>query len=276
MAAVEYSLFRASFIKSSQPSLFLDISPRDLFLRAIEERPSGEARRGHIWHIGNLQRFSDTAGYFAIGRTTKSTIEKFDTQSRNFSEEELETSPYTHCVFDAAIGIIGIARKSSLSPTVRGIATRIQELLLGTDIIRSSHATVEIKPIPNPEDFLLAIETAYRVSRFGATFRGPNPFDADEYFQKPLSIYLAEAHGEKGNAEIKGQDLDRGVLISVSRSTAATGNEAAATVTRDKGERSIRVHLRGDAVKRAYDEEEHDPRQVLEDLIALYHEVRKR
>ncbi|WAK02483.1 hypothetical protein [Methylobacter sp. YRD-M1] len=115
MASIEYSLFRAKFIKPLQTSLLhTDLTPRDIFLRALEERTSGELRKGYIWHIGNIQYFSETKGYFAVGRTTNSTIEKFDESTGNFVEEELEKSPYTHCVFDASIGVIGIAKKASV------------------------------------------------------------------------------------------------------------------------------------------------------------------
>jgi hypothetical protein len=132
---------------------------------------------------------------------------------------------------------------------------------------------VNVAPIPDPNDFVSILESAYRVSRFTATFRGPNPFDADEHFQKPLSVYLAQANGTKGKAQIQGDDLNRGVLQSVARSTAATGNEASATIKRERGQRSTVVHLRGDAAKRRYDEDE-KPQAVLEDLQKLYRRVR--
>src|SRR5579859_32062 len=194
MASIEYSLFRANFIRGHQQHLFkLDLSPREIFLRALEERPSAQGRRGYTWHIGNITFVSDDSGYFAIGRTTKSTIEKFDEQSGDFLEEELETSPYTYCVFNAQLGIVGIAHKVSLAPTVGGIASSLQRLLERAEVIEEYYVSVEIDPIPDPEDFLRAIESAYRVFRFSATFHGPNPFDADELFQKPLSVYLAEA-----------------------------------------------------------------------------------
>jgi hypothetical protein len=275
MASIEYSLFRASFIKSSQQSLFhSDLSPRDIFLRALQERPSTVARKGYVWHIGNLELFSETSGYFAVGRTTKSTIEKFDPDSGDFVEEELETSPYTHCVFSADLGIIGIALKVSLAPTVKGIANRIKELLATSLTVRATLTSVEIAPIPDPEGFLRALDSAYRVYRFAATFHGPNPFDADEFFQKPLSVYLAAANGEKGKAQIKGDDLNRDVLQSVTRSTAATGNEASATIAREKGQKATTLHLRGDAVKQRFEEED-KPEAVLRDLEELYRRVRK-
>jgi hypothetical protein len=118
-------------------------------------------------------------------------------------EEELEESPYTHCVFDARIGFIGIAKKSSLSQTTNGIAAQIEKLLSMTRAIRENDISVEIPPIPDPEGFLRALMSAYRVSRFFATFRGPNPFDADEHFQKPLSVYLSAANGEKAKRKYK-------------------------------------------------------------------------
>jgi hypothetical protein len=275
MASIEYSLFRAKFVRSNQRSLFYaDSSPSQLFLLAIEEKPSAELREGYRWHIGNVRLFSENTGYFAIGRTTKSSIEKFDPTSGNFLDEELETSPYTHCVFNAEIGILGIAHKSSLAPTVKGIAARVQQLLLRSKVVRASRVSVEIVPIPDPENFLLALDSAYRVPRFAATFHGPNPFDADELFQKPLSVYLKSAHGKKGRAQIEGEDLNREVLQSVTRSTAATGNDASATIQKSKSQKPVRIHLQGDAVKRRYTEEEHTPQAVLEDLEKLYVRVR--
>ncbi|MDD2659670.1 MAG: hypothetical protein PHY54_08325 [Methylococcales bacterium] len=275
MASIEYSLFRAKFIKPRQTSLLhTDLTPQDLFLQALIERPSGELRKGYIWHIGNIQYFSQTTGYFAVGRTTNSTIEKFDDSTGDFVKEELEESPYTHCVFDARIGFIGIARRASLAPTAKGIATSIEKLLSMSRVISENDISVEIAPIPDPEGFLLALASAYRVTRFSATFSGPNPFDADEHFQKPLSVYLSAANGEMGKAQIQGENLDRDVLQNVTRSTAATGNEASAKIMKSQSQKPITINLKGDPVKRSYDEEEHIPKTVLADLTNLYHRVR--
>ncbi len=274
MASVEYSLFRANFIKSSLPSFFEhNLSSPELLLRAILEKPSSAPKKGYIWHIGNVELFSQATGQFAVGRTNRSTIEMFDAESGNFLEQEFETSPYTRCVFDAEIGIIGIANKASLVPSVKYLAFRTQDLLAHTEVVLETNTYVNIAPIPDPNDFVSTLETAYRVSRFTATFHGPNPFDADELFQKPLSVYLYSANGNKGKAQIQGEDLNRDVIQSVARSTAATGNEASATIRREKGQRSTVVHLRGDAAKRRYDEDE-KPEVVLKDLQGLYKRVR--
>lgn len=276
MPSIEYSLFRVKMVRPHQASfLHDDLTPRDLLLQAILEKPSGELRKGFHWHIGNIQMFSEFTGYFAAGRTTTSTIEKFDEETSNFVEEELEESPYTHCVFDAAIGFVGIARKPNLSQTVKGIAARLEQLLSLAKIVAKNDVLVEIRPIPDPDGFLKAIDTAFKVFTFSATFRGPNPFDADEHFQKPLSVYLNAAEGTRGRTTISGADLNRRVLQEVTRSTAATGNEASARIQKSKRQKATTVNLRGDPVKRKYDEQEHRPEIVLADLTTLYLRVRR-
>ena len=107
MPTIEYSLFRVKFVRPRQGSfLHDDLTPSQLLLAAISEKPSAELRKGFNWHIGNIKMFGMAAGYFAFGRTTTASIEKFDVASGNFVEEQLEQSPYTHCVFDASIGFL--------------------------------------------------------------------------------------------------------------------------------------------------------------------------
>jgi hypothetical protein len=241
----------------------------------LEEKPDSQVRTGYKWHIGNVELYTPSSGYFAIGRTTRATIEKFDLETGNFIEEELETSPYTHCVFDAEIGFIGIAKKNTLSPTAQGIARRVEELLSRTNQVRENEIIVEISPIPDPDSFLREIEEAYAVLQFAATFHRPNPFDADELFNRPLSVYLAAADGESGRTQIQGDNLNREVLKAVTKSTAATGNEASAKIKRVKGARAVKIHLSGSAFGTSYEEELHDPKQALMDLRNLYHHVRE-
>lgn len=275
MPSIEYSLFRAKFIKPHQTSLLhTNLTAEQLFLHALNERLSRELRREYIWHIGNIDHFSETTGYFAVGRTTNSTIEKFDEEAGNFIQEIHEESPFTHCVFDAHIGFIGIAKKASLAQTTMEIASRIEKLLSVSSVITENDISVEIVPIPDPEGFLNALDSAYRVTRFTATFRGPNPFDADEHFQKPLAVYLSAANGEKGKTQIQGDDLDREVLQSVTRSTAATGNEASARIKKSKSQKPTTINLKGNPITRSYGEEDHDPKIVLSDLTTQYHRIR--
>jgi hypothetical protein len=274
MAIIEYSLFRVKFVLPRQQSwLHYHVTPRDIFLASLKARPDSQVREGYTWHIGNVRFISPTAGYFAIGRTTRSTIEKYDATTGNFAEEELETSPYTHCVFDAEIGFVGIAKKTSLSPTTAGIARRVEDLLSRTAEVMDNDIRVEIAPIPDPESFLQEIRDAFAVLQFTATFHGPNPFDADEHFQKPLSSLLSAADGKKGKTQIDGDDLNREVLEAVTKSTAATGNEASARIKRKRNGRATKIRLKGSTVGTSYEEESHNPEQALADLRGMYQRV---
>jgi len=275
MASIEYSLFRAKFVLPLQKLLFDKApSPRDMFIEAINDRPSAELRAGYTWHIGNIRKFTDQAGYFAVGRTTSATVEKFDQGTGNFLEEELETSPYTHVVFDASIGILGIAKKPALAPSAKGIASKIQLLLGQTKIVLENEVDVEIAPIPDPDGFIKAIAAAYRVTRFTASFKGPNPIDADELFQRPLAVYCSAVGGEKGKTVVQGADLNRETVQAVARSSAATGNDASARIVKTPKQKPITVTLAGDAIKKKYDEDTHDPKEVLADMMSLYKKVR--
>ncbi|WP_372719241.1 hypothetical protein [Novipirellula sp.] len=275
MATIEYSLFRVKMIRPIQTSFLHDkIKPRDIFENALRERPSSEIHPGRIWHIGNIKEIGGEAGYFAFGRTTKTTNTKFDETTGNFIEEDFETSPYTHVVFDASIGFVGIAHNRRLSRNVTGIARKLQQVLQGTEIALANDVEVLVSPISDPDGFLKTISSAYRVLRFTAHFTGPNPFDADEFFQRPLSVYASSANATKGKAQIDGDNLNKEVITEVARSTAATGNRATAQVKKSKTQAPVTIGLTGDPVKRRFDEVSHDPAEVLKELTVLYNEVR--
>jgi hypothetical protein len=70
--------------------------------------------------------------------------------------------------------------------------------------------------------------------------------------------------------------LNRSVLGEVTRSTAATGNEASARIQKSKRQKPMTINLKGDPIKRKYDEEDHKPELVLADLENQYSRVRRR
>lgn len=80
--------------------------------------------------------------------------------------------------------------------------------------------------------------------------------------------------GKDGKAQIQGEDLNREVLMNVTRSTASLGNNASAQIIKSKFDKKETVNLKGVQVKKTYDEEDHNPEIVLEDLTALYNKVR--
>lgn len=254
--------------------LHYEVTPARIFLSSLAERPTTEVKPGYSWHIGNVELYSPDTGYFALGRTTVKTFEKFNQETGNFVVESLETSPYTHCVFDAGYGFVGIAKKPALANTTTAIARRVKELLAFTHEVTENHLIVEVDPIPDPSAFLREIREAFRIARFTASFHGPNPFDADLQFQRPMSVYLAAAEGAKGKTQIDGANLSKETLSAVTRSTASTGNDASARLQRTSSSHLTTVRMRGRVVTTTYEEDAHNPQSVLNDLRERYREVR--
>lgn len=271
----EYHLFRAKFIRPKQTSfLHGNDSPTTLFVDSLAERPYAAFRRDYTWHIGNLTKFEPNTGYFAVGRSSQTSIPKLDPATGDFVDTEDDTSPYTYVVYDAAIGLMAIQRKNDLTSSTKEIATKLERLLGHTRIIIQNEVDVKIDPIPDPEGFVSRLEAAHAIKKFTASFTGPNPIDADELFQKPLSVYLKAANGDHGTAIIEGSHLDSEVLVAVARSTAATGNSASARIQEVPGKRPIRINLSGDPVKLNYEDDQHLFLQVLADAQAAYKKVK--
>ena len=106
MPTILYHLYRVKFIKPAQISLFGETpTPANKFWRALSEKPSKELRRSNVWHIGNIEAFDDNTGCFAVGRTTKTTTEKYNDQTGDFIEELDDKSPYTYVIYDKSLGV---------------------------------------------------------------------------------------------------------------------------------------------------------------------------
>lgn len=275
MGIREYHLYRAKFIKPAQiPLLGDNKSSSDLFLDSINDKPEHTLISGSEWHIGNIHLFNKNSGSFAVGRTTKKTVERFNKETGDFIDEIDDSGPYTTVVFDAKIGLLGIAKKSNLAPNASSIARRIKELLYATETIINSGVEVRLDVIPDPEDFLKKLKGAHSIRKFRATFTGPNPFDADELFQKPLSVYAQNMEATHGTLEVYGYNLNEEVAESVAKSTAATGNTASARVIEKKGNKAKNIKMKGDAVVVTVDQGASNE-DVLEKMQLEYMRVRE-
>lgn len=274
MGSREYHLYRAKFIKPAQFSLLAENkSSMDLLLNSIHDKPEYTLSTGSEWHLANVKMLDDFSGSFAVGRTTKTTVEKFDKEIGDFVDELDDSGPYTVVVFDAKIGLLGISKKSKLAPNASSIARRIKDLLSTTKTAIDSGIDIRIDVIPDPEDFLDKLRGAYSIRKFRATFTGPNPVDADELFQKPLSVYAQSMGASSGTLEVVGEALNEEVAESVAKSTAATGNTASARVIPYKGTKAKNIKMKGDAVVVIVDDNATNS-QVLEQMQAEYLRVR--
>lgn len=274
MGIREYHLYRAKFIKPAQLPLFVKSkSSMELFLESIHDKPEYTLSSGSEWHLGNVRMLDEFSGSFAVGRTTKTTVEKFDKETGDFVDELDDSGPYTVVIFDAKIGLLGIAKKSKLAPNASSIARRIKDLLLTTRVAIESGVEIRVDVIPDPEDFLDKLRGAYSIRKFRATFTGPNPVDADELFQKPLSVYAQSMGASSGTLEVVGEALNEEVAESVAKSTAATGNTASARVIPNKGTKAKNIKMKGDAVVVAVEDDATNS-QVLEQMHAEYMRIR--
>lgn len=248
MPNTEYHLYRVKFVKPAQLALFNpELSPRSIFEAALRERPSLQLREGSVWHIGNIEPITPDGGRFAVGRTTTTTIEKFDSSTGNFTDLRDDSGPYTFVYFDSRIGLLAIGKRTKVAPDVKAVARKLQKLLSSARAVTEHEITVRVNFIPDPEGFLDKLHSAYAIKRFRATFTGPNPIDADELFQKPMSYYCQQVEADEGSVTVKGASLNSDMVATIAKSTAATANTASALIQLDQGSQPIPIAFKRDA-----------------------------
>jgi len=273
---LQLQLFRVKVYPPTQSSLFdAQFAPQEVLVEAIRAKPAAELRRGYTWHIGNVSELDPLGLYFALGRTTRSTIELYDEGSGNFLEAEFPTAPYTHVICDTALEVVGIARKSQLAPTAPGIARQFEKLL-NAGAADSTRARFEVGAISDPDEFIQQIREAYAVKRFALTFSLPNPFDVNKDFQEPMERLLRDAEGNRGRTSLSGEDLNADVLEDLARSAAATGNQAEAIIKRSENSKPVKRRLTGDVATISEEElaTDEDRRSVLQEIRDLYGRIR--
>lgn len=272
---IRFQLFRLRLFV--HPTLFnQDLDRIQLLRNVIFEKPSAEVRHGYWWHIGNVKNLNDNSAYFALGRTTKSIVELYDTKTRDFIIDEHPESPYTHAYIDFSLQVLAIAYKPRLSQYTKTIAKQLEKLLNLQDALRKLDVTADISPLNDPRDFLTHIREAAIVQRFTAEITLPNPFDSNEDFEKPFQRFVRATEGNKGKASVKGQDLNRDVLEEVTRSCAVSGNDVSARMKDTERSRFRTRRLKGRAVTLDYDDEDPDesPESFIEAIRETYRAIR--
>jgi hypothetical protein len=264
-------------ITPSQSELFgEDLQHGSILRAAIQDRPSAELRQGYTWHIGNVETIGERDLYFALGRTTRSSVERFDEERGNFVIEEFETAPYTHVLADMENQVFALAAKTRLAPSVPGIARQLEKLLGTSNTMTRLRATIEVSELKDPEDFLAHIRSAYAVEKFDFSFSRPNPWDVNEDFVQPLERYLEAVDGLGGTASVRGTDLNRQTIEDVARSAAASGDSASAKIRRNEEDRPVSMSLEGNPVVIHEEEVEtaDQKRSLLDRIKSLYRRVR--
>jgi hypothetical protein len=242
----------------------------------LESKPFSEVRIGQNWHIGNISSINTTGLYFRLGRTSTSTIETYDDRNAIFIDQEFETAPYTHVVLDLKLEVCAIAKKTKLSNTTIGIARQLIRLLNDSKKATELRVTFEIDELKDPEDFISQLKQAYLISRFTMSLSRPNAFDANEDFVKPFQEMVKASDGEKGKAEVKGKGLNPKILEELTRSAAATGEDASARLQTKENERPVTKRLKGSTVTIAHPsiDNSEEQEQLLKRIRSLYEKIR--
>jgi len=274
---IEFQLFRIKVYPVHQRNLFInDMTRPEILKSVIQSLPEFELRTGSVWHIGNISNIDQNALYFRLGRTTTSTVELY--QDHNFLERPFELAPYTHVIFDIELEIAAIANKSRLSPKVRGIANSFVELLNKSQEAVRINASFEVGEIYDPQTFIEQLHVAHAISKFWVTFSRPNPWDIDQEFVAPMQNYLTQTNAKEGKTEIKGEILNPERLQEISRSAAATGNNAGAVLQLTSDGQKIKKNLRQNPILIQQENiaDQDDKRTLLDRIRNLYQRIRGR
>lgn len=275
---LRFQLFRLKVVKPSQMRMFIsaDESPESIVKAAMLEKPTAKLFRGYSWHIGNLVALDESSFYFALGRSSSTKSGRYNMETREFEEQEFETAPYTHVLLDFLIGLCAIASNPLLAPRPEGIARQYVRLLATTQTAQRRGVRFEISDIKDPEEFISQIRRAYAIRWFATTFTLPNPFDVNKDFQLPMERLLSEANGSRGRTSISGADLNSGILEELTRSSAATGNNAQAKIVLEKDQEPILRQLKGNVASIEVErvDSTDDKRGLLGVIRQIYNRIR--
>lgn len=245
-------LFRVKFIRGDNLALENEeLKPSELFKKAIEERPAIELSTNSVWMIGNVTYLDKECktGTFNVGKKSIESIPKYNEDSKNFESILEESCPNAKIFFNIEYEILGISNNSSLANDEYSIADKIQKLLEKTNTVTNSFKYIEISKIKNPESFISRLRGAYCIKRFAVHFSGPNPFDADEVFHKPMSAYLNATAGKKGYTVVDGESLNSETCAQMAISIAATGNDASAKIQESSDDKLSTISLSKNGAK---------------------------
>ena len=227
----KFVLFRVKFIRDHQKDMLDDeASPETIFLQAINEKPSTKLNRGAEWKLSNISQIGTDGGAFAVGRISQANTDKYDFQTDEFVEATDYQGPFSTILYDRTLGVVAIEDKNKVNSNVGATANRLQDLLESTEAVKTRKVRCEVDDIFDPQGFIQKLRNSTHVLKFRATFTGPNPTDVDAMFQKPLEVYASATKADKGVIEVTGSNLDKEILIDITRSNAATGNRVTARI----------------------------------------------
>lgn len=269
-------LFRIKFVRGDNLALETEeLTPEQIFRNAIEEKPTIFLKANSVWLIGNIVYLDEAKkiGTFNIGKKRMDIVPKYN---KDFETELEENSPNCKIFFNLEYEILGITNKHELSVNEFSLADKIKQLLTNTSAVRNAFKYVEITKVKNPETFISRLRGAYCIKKFGVHFSGVNPFDADEFFHKPMSAYLDATAGTKGYTVVEGKSLNAETCAKMASSVAATGNDAYARLQDSSDDKIVTVSMSRNSAKIIIpDDIKEDDKKIIEMMMNYYYKVRR-
>lgn len=272
---LEFQLFRLKVYPTKQGKLFGEVkNPPEILRDIVLSKPTVEIKKGINWHIGNVTEVDENGIYFRLGRISKSKLEIL--KNENFVDQQIETAPNTHVLLDVKLELCAIAKEPKISSKTLGIAHRFVKLLLGSNLNKDIQALFEVNEINDPDNFITYLRQADKISKFWIRFSRPNLLDANKDFIKPCQELLNETNGKKGKAEIEGENLKVESLEELTRSAAATGDDAGASFKIKTKNQRIKKRLKGNSLTLTFEKliEKAQMKKLLEQVRGKYFTVR--
>ena len=273
---LEFELFRVRLEKPSQSEMFHDFPERsDVLEYSIKGKPSLELKQTVKWHIGNVELRDNGWMHFLLGKTSLRKQEHLDKTTGDFVIMNGEESPFTYGMIHLESGVLAIARKTKVAPNTQMLASRFQQIVESSETVFKSNYNVVVKFIPDPREFHTSIKLAYAVKGFEFYVSPSNPIDIDSRIHQPSKDYVDDANASEGKLSIKGDQLDKEVIVKTANSIASVGDEASASIQKSPGDRATKVHLKGDPLKVSVKESElvNSKAEIL--LMDAYEKVKK-
>lgn len=266
-----YYLYRVKFTRDHQKEIFDDgASASEIFSESIISKPSVKLNRGGEWRLANLTEVGTDGGYFVVGRISKSKADKFDFSKELFFEDEDYQGPFARVYFNKKLGIIAIEDKSKVNSKVDATADRVKKLLLSTNAVKNRKVRCEVEEIRDPEGFVRQVLSCDKVLGFSSHFTGPNPIDADQYFQKPLEVYADLMKASQGKIQVQGPNLDKEMVVAAARTSASTANGASARIQKGSVKKTIPLKK----IKTSFHSTDHDSTETYNLMMDRYDQVR--
>jgi len=240
----KFQLFRIKIIlkEAAQMSIVNNLlakSRKDLLLETIKTHPSATLRKNQNWQLVSSEEIDERSCYFQIGKRSSSASDQFDTESGRYVVRDSPKDSFTHAIIDAELQVCAIASRQTL-PNPIVAAKYLGKLLENTTEFQNVNAEVIVAQITDPTEFIELLKSAYEIRSFKVEVSPPNIFDVNEDFIRPAQKCIAETNADIGLTELRGNDLNRDVLVDITRSSSATGNHVEARLKQEENSRPVK------------------------------------